>query len=143
MADHDVPEDNDPNGNEAVEAEEKSDEETSKPAEDFSKDMAAVDRVRGAIDEEYEGETDDLENAVADDHLVHPVLLLLHDDHHRPGVEVEGKEKDGEGDPKQASRDLRMISVPSHPNKIVDRMKLCFCKKQIKPSVCSCLMLLM
>ena len=116
MADHDVAEDSDPNRNEAVETEEKGDEETSKPAKDSSNDMRAMDRVRGAIDEEYEGGAEDLENAVADDHPVHPVLLLLHGDHHRPGVEGEGEEKDGEGDPKQAViRNLRMISVPSHP----------------------------
>ena len=116
MADHDVAEDNNPDGNETVEAEEKGDEETSKPAKDSSNDMRAMDRVRGAIDEEYEGRAEDLENAIADDHPVHPVLLLLHDDHHRPGVVGEGEEKDREGDPKQAIiRNLRMISVPSHP----------------------------
>ena len=110
MADHDVAEDNDPDRNEAVETEEKGDEETSKPAKDSSNDMRAMDRVRGAIDEEYEGGAEDLENAVADDHPVHPVLLLLHGDHHRPGVEGEGEEKDGEGDPKiECTRDLRMI----------------------------------
>ena len=110
MADHDVAKDNDPNGNEAVETDEKGDEETSKPAKDSSNHMAAMDRVRGAIDEEYEGGAEDLENAVAYDHPVHPVLLLLHDDHHRQGVEGEGEEKDGEDDPKiECTRDLRMI----------------------------------
>ena len=87
VADHDVAEDNDSDGDEAVEAEEKGDEETSRPTEGSSNDMAAIDWVGGAIDEEYEAEAEDLGNAVADDHLVHPVLLLLQDDHHRPGVE--------------------------------------------------------
>ena len=90
-------------------SDEKSDEETSNPAEDFSNHMAAMDRVRGAIDEEYEGETDDLENAVADDHLVHPVLLLLHDDHHCPSVEGDGEKKNGKSNPKEKGiRDLRI-----------------------------------
>ena len=90
MADHDVAEENDSNGNESVEAEQDADEETSKPAEESSKEVAAVDWEWRAVDEEDEGETEDLDDAVADDHLVHPVLLLLHDDHHRPGVEGEG-----------------------------------------------------
>ena len=95
MADHDVAEDNDPDRNKAVETEEKGDEETSKPAKDSSNDMRAMDRVRGAIDEEYEAKAEDLENAVADDHPVHPVLLLLHDDHHCPSIEGDGEKKNG------------------------------------------------
>ena len=43
MADHDVAEDNDSDGDEAVEAEEKGDEETSRPTEGSSNDMAAID----------------------------------------------------------------------------------------------------
>ena len=68
-------------------AEKKAGQDTSKPTKDSSKDVRAMDWVGGAIDEEYEGEAEDLGNAVVDDHLVHPVLLLLQDDHHRPGVE--------------------------------------------------------
>ena len=72
--------------------------------------MRAIDRVRRAIDEQDDGIAEDLGNAVVDDHLVHPVLLLLHDDYHRPGVQGEGEEKDGKGNPKEgATRDLRMI----------------------------------
>ena len=100
MADHDVPEDNDSDRNQTVETEKKGDDETPEPAEGSSNYMAAKDGVRGAIDEEYKGKAEDLRNAVVDDHLVHPVLLLLLDDHHRPGVEGEGEEKDGEGNPK-------------------------------------------
>ena len=74
--------------------------------------MAAMDGVRGAIDEQDEGIAEDLDDAVADDHLVHPVLLLLHDDHHRPGVQGEGEEKDGKSQPViEDPRDLRIIPV--------------------------------
>ena len=66
--------------------------------------------VEGGVDGQDECKDEDVDDAVADDHLVHPVLLLLHDDHHRPDVEGKGEEKDGEGDPKiECTRDLRMI----------------------------------
>ena len=61
--------------------------------------MTAMDWERGAIDEKDEGIAEDLDNTVVDDHLVHPVLILLHDDHHRPGVEGEGEEEGGEREP--------------------------------------------
>ena len=110
MADHDVAEESNPNGNEAIETEENAGQDASKTAEDSSDDMAAMDGVRGAIDEQDEGIAEDLDDAVADDHLVHPVLLLLHDDYHRPGVQGEGEEKNGKGNPKEgATWGLRMI----------------------------------
>ena len=93
-------------------AEEKAGEDTSKPADASSNDMRAMDWERGTIDEANDAITEDLGNAVPHDHLVHPVLLLLQDDHHRPGVEGEGEDKDGKGNPKiEEIRDLRKISV--------------------------------
>ena len=107
VADHDVAEEGDADGNESVEAEQNADEETSKTAEESSHNVAAMDWERWAIDEEDEGVAKDLYNAVADDHFVHSILLLLHDDHHRPGVEGEGEEEGGEGKPEiEATRDL-------------------------------------
>ena len=51
--------------------------------------------MSGGIDGQAEGKDEDIDNAVADDHLVHPVLLLLHDDHHCPSVEGDGENKNG------------------------------------------------
>ena len=93
-------------------AEKKAGKDTSKPAEDPCQSMRAIDRVRRAIDEQDDGIAEDLGNAVVDDHLVHPVLLLLHDDYHRPGVQGEGEEKDGKSQPViEDPRDLRIIPV--------------------------------
>ena len=43
VADHDITEENDPDGNEAVETERNADEDTSKSAENFSNDMTSMD----------------------------------------------------------------------------------------------------
>ena len=65
---------------------------------------------RWAIDEQDDGIAEDLGNAVEDDHLVHPVLLLLQDDRHSPDVEEDGEDEDGKSKPEtEASRDLRKI----------------------------------
>ena len=95
VANHDVAKDNDPNWNEAVEAEEDAGEETSKATEDPGEEVTAMNWERGAIDEQDDGIAEDLGNAVVDDHLVHPVLLLLQDDRHSPDVEEECDDEDG------------------------------------------------
>ena len=48
------------------------------------------------MDEYNHGKAEDFEDAVPDEHLVHPVLLLPHDDSHGPGVEDEGQEEKGD-----------------------------------------------
>ena len=107
---HDVPKDNDPNWNEAIEAEENVGEETSKATEDPGEEVAPMNWERWAIDEQDDGVAEDLGNAVVDDHLVHPVLLLLQDDRHSPDVEEDGEDEDGKSKPEtEASRDLRKI----------------------------------
>ena len=108
-------------------AEKKAGQDTSNPAEDPCQEVTAMDWERWTIDEKDQGITEDLDDAVIDDHLVHPVLLLLHDDHHRPGVEGEGEEKIGKGKPEiEATRDLRMkLFFRSNPkSKIVQNGKL-------------------
>ena len=59
-----------------------------------------MDRERGAVDEADDAKAEDLGNAIADDHLVHPVLLLLHYHHYRPRVEADGEKKKGKNNRK-------------------------------------------
>ena len=109
---HDVAEDNDPNWNEAVEAEENAGEETSKATEDPGEEVTAMNWERGAIDEQDDGVAEDLGNAVVDDHLVHPVLLLLQDDRHSPDVEEECDDEDGKSKAEtEGIRNLRIRMV--------------------------------
>ena len=51
--------------------------------------------VDGGVDGQGECKEEDVDNAVGDDHLVYPVLLLLHYDHYRPRVETDGEKKKG------------------------------------------------
>ena len=70
-----------------------------------------MDWVDGGIDGQDEGKAEDLDNTVADDHLVHSVLLLLHDHRHRQGVEEDGEEKDGQSKPKaEDTRGLKIVN---------------------------------
>ena len=63
--------------------------------------------VEGGVDGQDECKDEDVDDAVADDHLVHPVLLLFHDDHHRPRVEADREKKKGKSNPKEKGiRDL-------------------------------------
>ena len=109
MADHDVAEEDNPDGNEPIVAEEEGGQKTDKSAEALPNDLTGMEWVSGGIDGQAEGKDEDIDNAVADDHLVHPVLLLLHDDHHCPSVEGDGEKKNGKSNPKEKGiRDLRI-----------------------------------
>ena len=109
VADHDVAEENNPHRNEAVEAEEEACQETEKTAEESPDRFAAMEWVNGGINGQDEGKAEDLDDAVAHDHLVHPILLLLLDDCHRPYVEWDGEEKHGKSNPKaEATMNLRI-----------------------------------
>ena len=79
------------------------DEESGEEASDSTKNLGeggdAVDWEGGAVDQQDEGEDEDLGDAIPDDHIVHHVLVLLLSHHRRPGVEKEVEEKDGDGKP--------------------------------------------
>ena len=55
-------------------------------------------------------EWDDVGNAVADNEVVDPILLLLPDDHDRPGVHHEGDHWDGEVG-KEVEGVLRLVDL--------------------------------